>query len=717
MVEQHSMVNSLYGFKQKVYEKHDGYINAASTGTYTFDASIRVLLGSLICGHTMHLISNDLKMQGKSVFNYISEKNIHVIDCTPTLLNIWLSDDLTKVPNHKLKTILTAGEALTTNLLQRLYALSHLENIQVINLYGPTETTMITALFPLNKTLFQNLTTIPVGYVLPNYQVYIVDKELKPVPIGVKGEICISGEGVSRGYLNNPTLTAEKFVANPFITNQRMYRTGDTGKWKTDGSIEFGGRLDFQLKVRGHRIETGEIKQALLTHEAVQDCVVVGQNIGESQELVAYLIAKPNATLPNRTALHHFLTDKLPKYMLPAYFITLEKMPLTRSGKINRKALPKLNNTFLSTGEIQKNVIPTNTMERELMNIWQVVLGKENIGVQDDFFSLGGHSLRLIQLKHKIKQELDLDVKLPSLFKNTTIKQQAAHFSVIDNNSTNAEGLRFNSENLTTIFAFPPLFGLAMVYQQLAEKLLDVSIYSFDFIEEKNRVEQYYQQIKQTQAEGPYILFGYSAGGKLAFETAAYMEAKGEAVAGVILGDSTRETEVEHFDAVQHIEEYLGLIANGIKQNSNPNDWELRLLDLLENDATFKEQTKNRLIAYTEFHALTEIKQPLQADIYFLEAEEKTVYEGYTQHKDWETYTVNNYQAYTAKGKHMDFLSPSFIEHNAAQITNAIKTIREDRYGHQQLIAANQQLNLIYLKLIQQKMKLEQSKHLETNFV
>ena len=760
LMQQKAVINSLYGFKKQVYEQYSGSLQTASTGTHTFDASIRILMGSLICGHTVHLISEDLKMKGEELFEYFNLHKISITDCTPTLLNIWLNSNIDTISQNTLKHILIAGEILNTKLLTRLFKISSLQSLRLSNLYGSSEVTGASTRQDIsfengfvclhssndNNTTInektnwlslddknvgnQILPSVPVGYPMPNYDVFILDhrdfgtsNNYQLAPIGVIGEIFISGNSLAKGYVNNEALTEDKFIPHPFIENAKLYRTGDKGRWLNNGSLDFYGRIDFQLKIRGYRIEAGEIEQILLSHPTIQNAIIVGTSIAKDdfqQELVAYLLPKTGKKTPDVAILRAFLGDKLPDYMIPSHFIILDNLPLTSSGKVNRKLLPHPNNDQTNTAlDIGTNyVAPRNNTEKQLATVWESILNKTNIGIHDDFFNLGGHSLKAIQLKYKIQKTLEQEIKLPSLFKYTTIEQQAIHLANLNQSDfIPADGIHFNDKNKPTVFAFPPLFGLSIIYQQLAEELSGYSVFSFDFIEDTNRIEKYYEQIKQIQPEGPYVFFGYSAGGNLAFATAAFMEEQGETIAAIIIGNSAHRIDAEYFNPQDNAAEYLGLMLDSIKSKVAPNDWENRLLDLLENDETFMQQTKNRLAAYIEFQDSAKHKKPVHADIHFLQAEGKDFYEKYKVYRDWDGWTLNKHHNYTAQGKHVELFSSPFLESNAAKIVDILNTIQRDKNYIPQLMAAHQRLNLIYLKLAQQKMEIEQKRQLEPNLI
>jgi acyl carrier protein len=258
--------------------------------------------------------------------------------------------------------------------------------------------------------------TITIGKPLANTQVYILDADQQPVPVGVAGEIYLAGVGLARGYYNRPELTAETFVDNPFQPGRKMYRSGDLGRWLSNGEIEFMDRLDYQVKIRGFRIELGEIENRLLAHTAIKEAVVIDlTDESETKYLVAYYVAdSPMAATELKTA----LANDLPDYMIPAYFMQLPQLPLSLNGKIDRKALPKPER---KSGRISKFVAPRNPIEINLAEIWSNVLKVKEISVDDNFFELGGHSLKATAIVARVYKEMDMILPLKEIFKTPTI--------------------------------------------------------------------------------------------------------------------------------------------------------------------------------------------------------------------------------------------------------------------------------------------------------
>jgi hypothetical protein len=267
-------------------------------------------------------------------------------------------------------------------------------------------------------------TSVPIGAPIANVEVYVLDEQMRLAPVGVVGQLYLGGECVGRGYVRQPALTAERFIPHPYSREggARLYRTGDEGRYRADGNLEYVGRADQQVKLRGYRIELGEIEAVLRQHEAVQDvAVVVTAEAGEQKRLVAYVVSK---TQPTTSELRQFMQQRLPMYMLPSVFVFLEALPLTTSGKLNRKALPAPDSSNRPT--LAKEFVSPRTPTEEVMaRIWTQVLGVEKVGVYDNFFELGGHSLMATTLISRIRASFSVELAVPYIFEAPTVAQLA----------------------------------------------------------------------------------------------------------------------------------------------------------------------------------------------------------------------------------------------------------------------------------------------------
>ncbi len=336
----------------------------------------------------------------------------------------------------------------------------------VINMYGPTETTVWSTTYRLERGRdVQGAATVPppIGRPIANTELYILDGDMQPVPIGVPGELYIGGAGVVRGYLGRPELTAQRFVPDPFrgTPGARLYRTGDLARYRSDGNVEFLGRLDHQVKIRGYRIELGEIESLLLRHPAVREAVVIArEDVPGDQRLVAYVVpraaggesggAGSQAGAPggvDTTALRATLKEQLPDYMVPSHVVVLESLPLTPNAKIDRRALPAPDEAVAAGAGRHDGGRPAapgpgpgNDVERTIAAVWQGVLNVPQVGVNDNFFDLGGHSLLMVQVQQKLRAALQRDLSITDLFRFPTVRSLTQHLSPADDRPSRGAG-------------------------------------------------------------------------------------------------------------------------------------------------------------------------------------------------------------------------------------------------------------------------------------
>src|SRR6185369_12068875 len=313
--------------------------------------------------------------------------------------------------------LLAGGDVLAGEQVRKYLAQMGPED-RLINGYGPTENTTFTCCHVMERDS-RWAGTVPIGKPIANTTVYILDQQQRPVPVGVYGEIYAGGDGLARGYLHGAELTAEKFVPHPFSESggERLYRTGDVGRWLRDGSIEFLGRVDHQVKLRGFRIELGEIEAVLVQHPAVREAVAVIQTVNDDERLVAYVVGEESL---ESGALRQYLKDVLPEYMAPQVFVQLERLPLTANGKVDRRALPAVEQAREET----ELVLAQTPVEEMLVGIWSEVLGVP-VGVEDDFFELGGHSLLATQAISQIREVFHVELPLRALFEAPTVASLA----------------------------------------------------------------------------------------------------------------------------------------------------------------------------------------------------------------------------------------------------------------------------------------------------
>lgn len=417
MIEHHSIVNRIH-WMQKKYPLTDRSAILQKT-PFTFDVSVWELFWWSFVGARVCMLTPGGERDPAMMIEAIEREQITTMHFVPSMLSIFL--DFVEKRGivgrlSSLHQVFSSGEALTLPQADAFNRLLYTVNGTVLsNLYGPTEAAVDVSYFDCSPEV--TLKTVPIGRPIDNIRLYILDKNRNLLPVGIPGELYIAGVGVGRGYINNPELTAAAFVPDPFYPGEVMYKTGDRVRWFPGGDIEYLGRIDFQVKIRGFRIELGEIESRLRGHEAVSDAVVVGQSLGGAMHLCAYLVADRQI---KRSELKDHLLRDLPEYMVPSYFVFLDRLPLSANGKLNRKALPEPD---LSEAADEKYIAPSNEMEERIAAMWREILGVEQIGVEQSFFSLGGNSLRAIALITEIQQQLQFELSVRDMFRLQTIRR------------------------------------------------------------------------------------------------------------------------------------------------------------------------------------------------------------------------------------------------------------------------------------------------------
>jgi amino acid adenylation domain-containing protein len=386
-----------------------------------FDVSIYEVFSALLSGATLHITPELIRSDASKFINWLYSEQISSAYIPPFMLNNF-SDYLEQAVNHiSLRRLLVGVEPINEKLLISIS--QRIPELQIINGYGPTETTICSTLYLIKTERSSNGNT-PIGKPLQNTKIYLLDNQMQPVPIGVQGELHIGGAGLALGYLNRPQLNAEKFIPNPFdkAKGSKLYKTGDLARYLPDGNIEYLGRIDNQVKIRGFRIELGEIEALLASHPQIWETVVlVWDDTTGDKRLVAYIVPQPEITIII-DEIRQFLKAKLPDYMVPNAFVILAALPLTANGKIDRRALPPPESGSEAS---DKYVAPRTPMEEILATIWSEVLKVEKVGINDNFFELGGHSLLATQLVAQIRDRLEIELPLRQLFNSATLAELA----------------------------------------------------------------------------------------------------------------------------------------------------------------------------------------------------------------------------------------------------------------------------------------------------
>ncbi|WP_268225868.1 non-ribosomal peptide synthetase, partial [Sinomicrobium oceani] len=435
----HSSVVNRIEWMQSIYLLNSEDIVLQKT-PYVFDVSVWELLWANWYGAKIVLAKPEGHKDSAYLHQLIEKNKITTLHFVPSMLenyNHYLLGQRINF-NTSLRQIFCSGEVLNEHVVTQTYQNSINPSLKLHNLYGPTEASIDVTYFETNTNK-----KVYIGKPIHNTSIYVLDPNQLPVPIGVTGELHIAGAGLARGYLNNEQLTRERLVKNPFATDgdiekgyTRMYKTGDLVRYLPDGNIEFIGRNDDQVKIRGHRIELGEIEYTLRKHEQIDSALVFARETEyREKELVAYTISKESL---NKSDLRTYLSQQLPSYMIPQYFVELQEWPLTPNGKVDKKSLLMPADKDL-LNEV-KYVAPRNDTEAKLVKIWEEVFKRDKIGVKDDFFELGGHSLTAIRVIYKIKHELKIQISIKTLYQFTNIDLLAKSIEINQYN----DNLEFN---------------------------------------------------------------------------------------------------------------------------------------------------------------------------------------------------------------------------------------------------------------------------------
>jgi amino acid adenylation domain-containing protein len=389
--------------------------------SYAFDVSVWELWGSLFYGGRLVIVPYLVTRSPADFYELLAKEKVTVLNQTPSAFRqlIWAETTAQTKRQLSLRYVICAGEALELQSLKPWFEVHGDEKPLVVNMYGITETTVHSTYRPIRKSDLESGAGSVIGVPIPDLQIHLVDEDLKPVPRGVPGEICVGGAGVARGYLNRPELTSRRFLADPFSDQPgaKLYRSGDLAQYSATGELEYLGRMDHQVKIRGFRVELGEIESALNRHPAIRESVVLARETPNGEKrLIAYIV--PVGSAPTTTELRQYLGEHIPEYMIPAAFISLKSLPLNTNGKVDRRALPAPER---ARPDLANEFVPPRTAnEQALAAIWSEVLEVEPVGAQDNFFELGGDSIRSIRVLSKAREQ-GLNVSLEHIFQFPTV--------------------------------------------------------------------------------------------------------------------------------------------------------------------------------------------------------------------------------------------------------------------------------------------------------
>ena len=514
-----------------------------------FVDSITEILQTLAAGGALVVFDDETAKDTRRFAEQVRRHRVSLLVVVPSLLTRLLDADPEAFAS--VNTLVCSGERLAPELARKVRT-AH-RAVRLLNFYGSSEVNGDATFHdcsadddaPLSES-GTNGAGSPIGRPIANLRVYLLDAQRQPVPVGEAGEIFVGGIGLARGYLGRPDLTAERFLDDPFVPGSRVYKTGDLARWREDGILEFLGRNDHQVKIRGHRVELGEVETTLGAHPAVRQVVVAGrEDVPGDTRLVAYL----STCVPGREilgGLRERLRSRLPEYMVPSHFVFLDELPLTPTGKVDRLSLPVPTEAARSTDA--PAVAPRDALEQSVWDLWRDILRVDRFGVFDDFFDIGGNSLLAVQLRARLEQAFAHTLPLNALLQQPTVAQLAAVLRG-DAAATNSLVLIRPGSEATSVFFVHDGFGETLVYRKLAHRLraswpvyglCPKSAGGVGMVHTSiaDMAAHYVAQVRVVQARGPYVLAGLCAGGVVAFEMARQLEQLGERMAALVLIDA-----------------------------------------------------------------------------------------------------------------------------------------------------------------------------------
>ncbi len=440
LIEHGHVHHLVVGLKQRIYDRYRALapLKVGLVSPFVFDASIKQIFAALLQGYCLCIIPEQVRTDVEQLFEYYRRRFIHVADGTPAHIGM-LTEAMSESRSHPgVKHFLIGGEVLSQGVVENFF--NHIPagapRPVLTNIYGPSECTVDTTAFDITDNTRYHRNDIPIGKPMPNSRVYIVDAHQNPVPLGVTGELCIGGSGVGRGYLNDPSLTHSKFQSHPTLLATTIYHTGDLARWLPDGNIVFAGRSDHQVKIRGFRIELEDIQAQLGRHPLIKETIVMTrQDQTGDKYLCAYIVWNMAATESNVSELRDYLSRELPEYMIPSRFIRLVALPLTANGKVDRRRLPSPES---EAGKIYSP--PRDSLEEKLVETWADLLGKEKekLGIDDNFFEIGGHSLKATILISRMHKSFNVKIPLTDIFRGPSIRELAARIRKANTQDFNA---------------------------------------------------------------------------------------------------------------------------------------------------------------------------------------------------------------------------------------------------------------------------------------
>ncbi|MGW6601266.1 non-ribosomal peptide synthetase/type I polyketide synthase [Streptomyces sp. NPDC055036] len=627
----------------------------------SFDVFTGDLVRALCSGGRLVLIGRDLLLNTARLYETMTAEDIDCAEFVPAVARALM--DHCAYGGHRLdfmRLLIVGSDAWKVEEYERLRGLCG-PDTRVINSYGLTEATIDSAYFEGPTEGLEPNQQVPIGTPLPNCSLHILSDHHDPVPPGVTGELWVGGAGLALGYAGDPEQTAERFVSLPLdrgpgAAPERLYRTGDLARRDAGGLIHLLGRADAQLKVRGHRIEPGEIEHPLMSLPCLAQAVVTVRTDARGESaLCAYYVPVPGSE-PDPGELRGHLAERLPTYLIPAHFTALDTLPLTSNGKVDLAALPE---PRAESGE-ESHEPPVTLYEERMAAHWQSLLSLGGVGLRSDFFASGGSSIKLIELIHRLQAEFNITVPVSLLFKVTTLHGMARTVEDIITGkiSGGRPYLMFNTGQGPTLFCFPPAGGHGLVYRRLAAHLPQYELAAFNHIDGDDKVIRYADLIETLRPEGPCPVFGYSLGGNLAFEVAKELEGRGREVPHVVIMDSYRILEAQSL-AAEHIEAFEHELRGHLHRHTR--------------STAVADETLAQAREYLDFCGRTPNLGTVAGTVSVISDERKAALYSAGRRGTWHGSSTTRTELLRGHGTHAEMLDEKYLARNA-ELTVAILT-------------------------------------------
>ncbi|WP_335936126.1 non-ribosomal peptide synthetase/type I polyketide synthase [Streptomyces sp. PTD5-9] len=618
-----------------------------------FDVFTGDLVRALCSGGTLVLVDRDLLFDTERLHRTMREERVDCAEFVPAVVRGLM--DHCEREGHRLdfmRLLVVGSDVWKAGEYRRLRALCG-PDTRVLNSYGVTEATIDSACFEGPADDLEPGRAVPIGRPLGNSTLHVLDRHGEPVPPGVPGELWIGGEGVALGYAGDPRQTAERFVTRtlgrgPDDRPVRLYRSGDAARWDTDGVVHLLGRVDGQVKLRGHRIEIGEIETRLAQWPPLARAVVTVRPDARGEDaLCAYCVPAPGEEI-DRRALRRHLAEHLPVHMIPAHFVVLPELPLTPNGKVDVAGLPE---PRPDTAEEPDETLHT-PFEMSMARHWKELLGLERVGLSHEFFEAGGSSIKLIELIHRLRQEFGVGIPVSLLYRVTTLHGMAATVERLATGGVfdDLPCLDFNTDREPTLFCFPPAGGHGLVYRNFAAGLPEYRLIAFNYVPGEDKTTRYADLVESMQPDGACRLLGYSLGGNLAYEVARELEARGRDVTHVIVLDSHR-IEEPYVPGPEHFEAFEAELAEHLLKHTGS---EIVARETLEHAAEY--------LAFCGRHPNL---GTVFATVGVVTDEDKTALHAADARGTWHGSSTTATTVLRGSGAHADMLDPKHVARNA----------------------------------------------------